>query len=734
MIDPVPPAVPADRIQLAILVVLVGFTPLLIDHSFHQPFILPKCLFVGALGLTSFGAWLVGVFVRNRLVLPGGSAFALLFALVGWELATFVRSGSFVLSLRAWALQVAFAWWFTVAALSLRTTRRRTFVMAAALAAAATVAGLSLLQYYELDVTILPHLRVAGLFNLGNLVMCRRAETEVTLYSLLGHRNYVSGYLVAVLPLTLGLVVTAAARLASEGIRRRPLAQLVGSAAVAVLGGMVVVLSHTRGAWIGLAAGLVVFCGLALRLGSRRHATAAVTTVVAFCILALALATWPAANRMRQSAAQRLSSTLHVRRGSVNERWLVLQSAWRVITADPATFLVGRGLGTYVIHHVPAQTTIVREPGGEVFWNVVNKSWYVHNEVLNFWAETGLVGLFLYGGFLVCLGRRLVSALRREEHGPDERMLALAGTAALCAVLTHNLVTFGLHLPSTGTLFFVLAGSLYGWSNRHTDGLRTARLFRTPPRPFVLAIAGAALAAGLTAVPAMRLVETRESEREWGRAYDLQRDGDSTGALVRLANALRWSPRLPDLVFDYGRFLLDTQRPVASRRAFAGIRDVYVDATIHYNIASTYLLEHRYEAAAAEFERALHISPAHEKTLLALARLAIRLQTWQRADELFLRGIQFHRGNARLWFYGGLTALGAGRDDEALRRLAQASKLDPAFVRARALAALVRRVVDDSAGLRTAMAAELATSGDDIVLRTLAARLATTPPAETTGP
>ena len=388
---------PIKGLSLAFLSVLLFLTPLVIFHSFHHAFTEAKQIFVGFMAVGLFSLWLTGTFVRKRMTLPLGRATTTFAAFLVWQLVTFAWSASFHLSLRAWGLQLAFFVFYFVVVTAVRKSRLRLLLLFCPILAATLVSALALLQYYEWDVHILPHLRVRGLFDMGVLIMLKRAETQVKIYSFLGHRNYVAGYLMAAVPLFITLILSSLQHMTDKGARLGNIAFTIVLFVALAISLATIMLTHTRGSWVGLSAGLFVNLLLVFKVLHRDEIKKPFVVLLSLSILFCAFVAFvPSANRMKQSTVSRLKSTLNLRAGSVNERRLLLKTAWRMITSDLKTFFLGRGMGTYPIHHVPFQSQIIHEPGGEQYWSVVNKTWYVHNEVLNFWAETGLVGCNLH--------------------------------------------------------------------------------------------------------------------------------------------------------------------------------------------------------------------------------------------------------------------------------------------------------------------------------------------------
>ncbi|NIM00407.1 MAG: hypothetical protein GTN89_05990 [Acidobacteria bacterium] len=82
---------------------------------------------------------------------------------------------------------------------------------------------------------------------------------------------------------------------------------------------------------------------------------------------------------------------------------------------------------------------------------------HAHNDLLQFSAEGGAIGLLLLAALLASLGRRLLGALRG-----DRGVLSIGVAVGLSAALLHSLIDFNFHLPANAATAVVLAGLLWG--------------------------------------------------------------------------------------------------------------------------------------------------------------------------------------------------------------------------------------------------------------------------------
>ena len=96
------------------------------------------------------------------------------------------------------------------------------------------------------------------------------------------------------------------------------------------------------------------------------------------------------------------------------------------------------------------------------FWNANHPERFIdpHNIVLNFWVETGLLGLFAFAWIMVVVFR---ASWRGWFHGsPEWRVIELAVLLALVAIAVHGLVDVPYFKNDLSLEFWVLIG--VGWA------------------------------------------------------------------------------------------------------------------------------------------------------------------------------------------------------------------------------------------------------------------------------
>jgi len=498
---------------LDVLFFLLFFvTPILISVNVKQVFNAPKYLFVGLLATLAVATWLVSSVQRRELCLPRQPTFVFFALLICWEGLTILRSPGADLSLREFGVQASLFFLCLVAAANIRDRERIENLLHFSIAAGVVAAGFGLLQYYKLDEVIFP--AVGGVFgvDLTWLILPQKPEEYLKIYSTMGHRNYLAGYLICVLPVVFSRflssisVATQRNRYARVAWRQ---AFVYGASFLVMFA--VVLLTHTRGSWVGLTVGMLCFVvilafkfrALPLLRGGTILAIMLLTAVVVFgskslhpalisavaCLglgaaasvalcrgralaaalgVSLVVASAVGAvmvfvahsgenplTRMHQSALKRFTESFDLRRGSAFQRVLIWSTAWAIITDDVDNFLFGTGIGTFGLNYMPFQAKLLAQPKYEEFTLMVNKSIYAHSEYLHFWSEIGLVGILLLAAMALAFGWSMLAYIARCEAN-YQNLLLVGMFCSTVAVLSHNVFSFSLHLPYTSSLFYCL--------------------------------------------------------------------------------------------------------------------------------------------------------------------------------------------------------------------------------------------------------------------------------------
>ena len=259
----------------------------------------------------------------------------------------------------------------------------------------------------------------------------------------LDHQLYGSALLVL-------LPFTAALSLSDRDPRWRIGAQAAGAAGVTCL-----ILSQARSAWAGLLISALVFCWLWLRQATpkRRQFVILVFSAAAVIVGGFCVWTVTATTEVRSPLTSRSATLTHL---SSDSSWQARLTTWRgtaqMLTSRP---LVGFGLGRY--------------PGIQAAWTHQGRlltpqthpslSEEAHNFYLQTAAETGMIGLSLYG---IALAAFAILGLRRlKQSGPHlsrRTLLVIAALSMVAGQFVDALASPSWQFAEVSLLFWVALG------------------------------------------------------------------------------------------------------------------------------------------------------------------------------------------------------------------------------------------------------------------------------------
>lgn len=454
-------------------------------------------------------------------------------------------------------------------------------------------------------------------------------------FSTLGNPDFLGTYLVLVLPAAIGLALTA------KTWRVRSAWLALGAIVAAGL-----ILTFTRGAWVGAAVSLVVLIWWLKRdAWSARRSLGGLATAVLLLTLAAQLH-WFAVLRPPGSTVQTAStqaptvlevgaSAFDVNRGSAGNRLQIWRGTIDLVGSYP---IFGVGLNALM---GPLSQFVPREyAAGEGLRNFPDKA---HNEILHLAATTGLAGLLTYVILLVAivlLVRRGLSSLAGEKRS----ILAILSAAAL-GFFAQSMFLFP--VIDTGALSWIILGLMVNLLPR--DSRATFRCdLRSWSRPLVLVTAlSLILAVGvLTAKPIVADMLAREGDLT---LQGVHRAGDGAAAMAVSANdkyreAISWNPydeqyyrRLASVLRIQAAGTTDrSQRRLLLGEAVRALNQaVSIDpkmAGLYYERAYTYQAfgdDHRIDALN-DYRRAVKLYPYFYAANRALSDLARQMG---RSDE-----------------------------------------------------------------------------------------------------
>lgn len=273
-------------------------------------------------------------------------------------------------------------------------------------------------------------------------------------------------------------------------------------------------IAHTggRAAVISLVLGLAVLVAVATRYGRKRN-----VIILLGLFIAAFVATDISVHGQFSDRMGTLSRPLDV----AFTRIVIWQPAWELVKESP---WLGTGIGTYYLVASP-----YRHPAD------ISAGYFVHNDYLQLWLETGVAGLMLLLVTQITVVVVMARALAAKTDAV--RKIEVSGLfAALLAVSAHSFVDFNFYI-----LFILLmSGLMLARFQELTSALSAIRVIELRPRDIVGKGSYRVIVLLLVMFPISYLLAQGLSDHFRNQAWRYSVDG----RLPHAERALGWSQRL----------------------------------------------------------------------------------------------------------------------------------------------------------------------------------------------
>jgi Flp pilus assembly protein TadD len=643
----------SNLLAVITLVATLGFVPWV--SSAEQPWGLLAFRVLGLAALAATALWSARGHTISRWGARAATASILLAALTALSAILSVHRGK---SLEAMLNLLAIMGLFLAAALLIRGARRIRLVAVVEVFAAVPVALLGIAQHFRPD--LLP------------------ADNSYPGRALgpFGQPNRLGGYLIAAIPLCVALAFA---------VHDRAL-RLALLLAVLILA-FSLVTTYSRGAWIGLGAGLVTLAALLVRWPALRPEPALAAVAAALILLPVLFALPSIAARLTPRAATSPAWNLPIdpeREGSGAMRRAVWSGALAAMAARP---VLGWGVGAFREAFDRSKSATLRRleaEGGRT-------ADQAHSYFLETLSERGVLGL---AAFLMFVSVILAGGLAALGTGaPAEARLLSAGLfASIVALLAHALFEDNLSFAAHGAVFAVNAGLLTAAAPRGASERKSL-----PRRSFAIAgVVIALLAVGTSGVSALAASTALDARAEL-------RSGQPTAALAGYGKAAKlasWDDRyaLGAASAAQAVAVSDPSRAAASlmdaekfyRQAIAANPN---DPVTRHELARLYLGnpgqfgDRGVHLAITELQTALAQNPYYAEIRNDLGVALVRTGDDAGAAEAFRAASEGRRTFVDPLLNLAALAVRHGDRAEAARKIDEALARDPESVRARAMKA-----------------------------------------------
>jgi putative inorganic carbon (HCO3(-)) transporter len=251
-------------------------------------------------------------------------------------------------------------------------------------------------------------------------------------------RNYFAGYLLMVIPLSIGYLLS---REENQILRfrgwRHWLTSLHGKSLLVGFGVVVMILSLLFSASRMGIASLLFSCGLiSLLLRSLRGGKKVSRIPVLILVLALLWAAW--------IGLDAVISRFFTSSDDFKSRWEVWVDTVRMVKDFP---LFGSGLGTFTLVFPMYRS-----------FHITGVTNHAENDFLQLASDVGLLGIGLLLILFIAFFYKAVEGIRSLSGGDPKRYVGIGGLVGIVALMLHSLVEANVQVPANAFLFaFIFA-------------------------------------------------------------------------------------------------------------------------------------------------------------------------------------------------------------------------------------------------------------------------------------
>jgi len=411
-------------------------------------FYIPKDMFIQVIVMVATTLWAVKMIGKGEVTLSRSPLLIPVSVFLGIMTASVYSSYRVYLALSDWIRFINYILVFYLVLHVIKGISSRRFLVQLVLASGILCAGYGIIQHFG-----------------GEFIFNVNPHDRLKVFSFFGNPNFLAGFLVTMLPLALGELVSG---LTDFLLLDRPFTSIARAAfgcVAFVMSFLCIIPTQTRGAWLSFGSSFTCFSLLLLifvaaplrkRISSRANRILLVGGAMVV-ILAVVLAGTLYHSEF-EKLYNRMKSITDFKGKNIMQRFLMWRCTTQMMKDHP---LLGVGIGNFKYVFFDYQGKFFEQPGVEEYRRHAVSPIRVHNEYLQFGAETGVTGLF---AFLCILGTAAVVVVKllKTLKNPSDRVFFASLAATHVGILTHSMVSFPLHRPTIAIIFWGLLGMYAG--------------------------------------------------------------------------------------------------------------------------------------------------------------------------------------------------------------------------------------------------------------------------------
>ncbi|MCX5781975.1 MAG: tetratricopeptide repeat protein [Elusimicrobia bacterium] len=430
----------------------------------------------------------------------------------------------------------------------------------------------------------------------------------------------------------------------------------------------------TRSSWGGLSVSILVSLIFLWKFEKELLKKKGSFLFFIFGLFLILLVFWPKSKveGYNPTVIERLSETAKAE-GTYYAPWhqrrLIWSCAWHMIKENP---FLGKGWGCFELFYPFYQG---RHLFLEAYRNFRTHANNTHNEILEIWSQTGIIGFGIYLWILIVFFR--YSYFLIKSLNDERRFLAIALTSSAVGMLADNILNVSINFPIPGFLYWWNLGLLFSLGSKKIMPVKLEQPLR---KLVILTILF------FSVLLLVRYTKDFIAEVYFFKGFKASRGNDLHGAIkelglsykfrrlevnnnYELANAYARQGAIDKAIFYYGESL----------RANAGYDEIY------FNMANMLSQKGEYEKAIDEYSKSLYLNPVTKEEYIALGGIFLQKTDYyaKAGIKLLEQCVFFFPNDKDVWNNLGFLYTRVNADEKAVESYKKALEIDPDFVMAR---------------------------------------------------
>lgn len=447
------------------------------------------------------------------------------------------------------------------------------------------------------------------------------ADWRFKLYTTFGNPDFLSNYLITVLPLGIALYITGKTKLRKAFYF---LGICIAYTSLLLLFSLGAIISFG----LSMLAISIVFFHDYFKVENfmctRDRLKNIMTSII---VLAAALSLITAFlfidNKVHAKSIPNQAKASFAWRHGMDNRIILYKSAYHIIRDHP---IRGVGIGNFKLRYPEYRAQVLQARHETMDSALLDKERdkNVLNDLLQVWVELGVIGFLVFIALILKISKNAIVSYR-EAIDYKRRIFVLGLNGGILAFLLHSCISFPMHVVPNALLFWTLVGLLFTQLPRAEEVAMALDIRRPQKRLFGILILLAAIAA------AVWPVRMYLSEVFLKRMVEFDKKGAPSKALVEAHTAQFFNPNSPAITYIGNTDILRNDH----KSAIDSLRKILKqDDSINYHVAlaEIYFKEGLTTDCINEYTKAISLNPFSIPLRLRMADIYMALKRYDEVE------------------------------------------------------------------------------------------------------